>query len=281
MLGWCPPPSLQNRVSSSRTCLPQSHETTYEKPGLQPPHPIVIGFDLGVVDSSKSLHTQACDSPRSVLESHRPQSGSPYSPISALGSLLSDRACVASNGLKAEEVSAGERAYQSVMKIERATCGAERVGRYTTSDSVALFNCSRLPVSNNQRIERQSHCGGGREAHSYCTILSSYDEDDCYDCGLDISKSIFSTASPVSSQCMFKDQTMDFLSKCFRCRQKLADGKDIYMYRGDQAFCSQECRYKQIVADERKLQSPLVTPCYPRGSNDHRTVARATQAAFA
>ncbi|MCO5568839.1 hypothetical protein L7F22_022540 [Adiantum nelumboides] len=264
MLGWCPPPSLQNRISSSRTCLPQSHESTYEKPGLQPPHPIVIGFDLGIVDSSKSFHTQACDSPRSVLDSHRPQSGSPYSPLSALGSLLSDRACVASNGLKAEEVSAGERAYQSVMKIERATCGAE----------------SRLPVAKNQRMERQSHCGGGREAHSYCTILSSYDEDDCYDCGLDMSKSIFYTASPVSSQCMFKDQTMDFLSKCFRCRQKLADGKDIYMYRGDQAFCSQECRYKQIVADERKLQSPLVTPCYPRVTNDHRTVARATQAAL-
>ncbi|KAI3924819.1 hypothetical protein MKW98_031070 [Papaver atlanticum] len=43
----------------------------------------------------------------------------------------------------------------------------------------------------------------------------------------------------------------DFLSSCFLCRKKL-HGKDIYMYRGEKAFCSTECRYQQIAADERK-----------------------------
>ncbi|RZC85382.1 hypothetical protein C5167_041565 [Papaver somniferum] len=43
----------------------------------------------------------------------------------------------------------------------------------------------------------------------------------------------------------------DFLSSCYLCRKKL-HGKDIYMYRGEKAFCSTECRYKQIADDERK-----------------------------
>ncbi|XP_059637114.1 FCS-Like Zinc finger 14-like [Cornus florida] len=45
----------------------------------------------------------------------------------------------------------------------------------------------------------------------------------------------------------------DFLSSCHLCRKKL-HGKDIYMYRGESAFCSEECRYRQIVMDERKEQ---------------------------
>ncbi|XP_073156912.1 FCS-Like Zinc finger 13-like [Henckelia pumila] len=43
----------------------------------------------------------------------------------------------------------------------------------------------------------------------------------------------------------------DFLSSCNLCKKQL-HGKDIYMYRGDRAFCSSECRYSQIVMDERK-----------------------------
>ncbi|KAK6944714.1 Zf-FLZ domain [Dillenia turbinata] len=43
----------------------------------------------------------------------------------------------------------------------------------------------------------------------------------------------------------------DFLSSCHLCRKRL-QGKDIYMYRGEKGFCSTECRYRQIVMDERK-----------------------------
>ncbi|GFS38506.1 cyclin-dependent kinase, putative [Actinidia rufa] len=45
----------------------------------------------------------------------------------------------------------------------------------------------------------------------------------------------------------------DFLSSCHLCQKKL-HGKDIYMYRGEKAFCSTECRYRQIVMDDRKEQ---------------------------
>ncbi|CAL0320245.1 unnamed protein product [Lupinus luteus] len=44
--------------------------------------------------------------------------------------------------------------------------------------------------------------------------------------------------------------TSDFLSSCHLCRKKL-HGKDIYMYRGEKAFCSSECRSRQIMMEER------------------------------
>ncbi|KAH6769674.1 hypothetical protein C2S52_014477 [Perilla frutescens var. hirtella] len=43
-----------------------------------------------------------------------------------------------------------------------------------------------------------------------------------------------------------------FLENCFLCKHKLMPGKDIYMYKGDKAFCSVECRYRQIFMDEEE-----------------------------
>ncbi|KAI7740362.1 hypothetical protein M8C21_009435 [Ambrosia artemisiifolia] len=41
-----------------------------------------------------------------------------------------------------------------------------------------------------------------------------------------------------------------FLNSCHLCNKRL-HGKDIYMYRGEKAFCSPECRSRQIWMDER------------------------------
>ncbi|CAN6244930.1 unnamed protein product [Urochloa humidicola] len=41
-----------------------------------------------------------------------------------------------------------------------------------------------------------------------------------------------------------------FLQRCSLCHRELAEGMDIYMYRGDRAFCSEECRCRQIFMDE-------------------------------
>ncbi|CAN1129790.1 FCS-Like Zinc finger 15 [Linum perenne] len=43
-----------------------------------------------------------------------------------------------------------------------------------------------------------------------------------------------------------------FLEMCFLCGQKLLPGMDIYMYKGDRAFCSVECRYKHMNMDEQE-----------------------------
>ncbi|KAK9269772.1 hypothetical protein L1049_001550 [Liquidambar formosana] len=68
---------------------------------------------------------------------------------------------------------------------------------------------------------------------------------------------------------MMPFSTADFLSSCFLCKKKL-HGLDIFMYRGEKAFCSAECRSKQMISDDRKekcgsgAMKPLaysVSPC--------------------
>ncbi|KAH9621954.1 hypothetical protein KSS87_015593 [Heliosperma pusillum] len=44
--------------------------------------------------------------------------------------------------------------------------------------------------------------------------------------------------------------TNDFLSYCYHCKKKLEAGKDIYMYRGEKAFCSGDCRLEEISIEE-------------------------------
>ncbi|KAF5752191.1 hypothetical protein HS088_TW01G00098 [Tripterygium wilfordii] len=67
------------------------------------------------------------------------------------------------------------------------------------------------------------------------------------------SSSSTSTSKRVSQSSPFPVPT--FLEHCFLCRQKLLQGKDIYMYKGDRAFCSVECRCRQIFIDEEESPS--------------------------
>ncbi|WVZ21401.1 hypothetical protein V8G54_008723 [Vigna mungo] len=55
------------------------------------------------------------------------------------------------------------------------------------------------------------------------------------------------SAVNASQQSPFQEPT--FLHQCFLCRKRLLPGKDIYMYK---AFCSVECRCKQIFMDEEE-----------------------------
>ncbi|KAJ4901433.1 hypothetical protein Rs2_15384 [Raphanus sativus] len=50
----------------------------------------------------------------------------------------------------------------------------------------------------------------------------------------------------------FDNQQPHFLDSCFLCKKPLGDNRDIYMYRGDTPFCSEECRQEQIERDEAK-----------------------------
>ncbi|KVH89747.1 uncharacterized protein LOC112521931 [Cynara cardunculus var. scolymus] len=50
----------------------------------------------------------------------------------------------------------------------------------------------------------------------------------------------------------FEDQQPYFLDACFLCKKLLDGNTDIFMYRGDTAFCSEECRREQIDDDEDK-----------------------------
>lgn len=46
----------------------------------------------------------------------------------------------------------------------------------------------------------------------------------------------------------------DFLSSCDFCSKKLEEDRDIYMYRGEKAFCSSNCRDQVIIEDESKME---------------------------
>lgn len=52
--------------------------------------------------------------------------------------------------------------------------------------------------------------------------------------------------------------TAHFLRTCGLCQRRLAPGRDIYMYRGDTAFCSIECREQQMKHDDRKNKCLVV-----------------------
>ncbi|KAL8162733.1 hypothetical protein V2J09_014222 [Rumex salicifolius] len=55
------------------------------------------------------------------------------------------------------------------------------------------------------------------------------------------------SVSPYGS---FGCQFESFLSFCHTCRKSLDQGNDIYMLRGEKAFCSDECRYREILMEE-------------------------------
>ncbi|KAL0546190.1 hypothetical protein IC582_016096 [Cucumis melo] len=54
-------------------------------------------------------------------------------------------------------------------------------------------------------------------------------------------------------------ENANFLRACSLCSRPLVPGRDIYMYRGDRGFCSDECRQKQMKQDERMEKCSLAT----------------------
>lgn len=48
-----------------------------------------------------------------------------------------------------------------------------------------------------------------------------------------------------------KSAPENFLSFCHTCKKNLEQKIDIYIYRGDKAFCSRECRYQEMLLDDK------------------------------
>ncbi|KAK8703200.1 hypothetical protein V6N13_021526 [Hibiscus sabdariffa] len=78
----------------------------------------------------------------------------------------------------------------------------------------------------------------------------------------------------------FEEREPHFLDACFLCNKPLGNNQDIFMYRGDTPFCSEECRFKQIVMDEvnekrLKLSATLKALRNKEQSKSTSTVANA------
>ncbi|XP_020582491.1 uncharacterized protein LOC110026058 [Phalaenopsis equestris] len=75
--------------------------------------------------------------------------------------------------------------------------------------------------------------------------------------GID-SKALFSSAMKKKKKKKKKKPVLKhlsadhFLKFCCACSKELSLQNEVYMYRRDQGFCSVECRYQQILEDERK-----------------------------
>eukprot|EP00249_Psilotum_nudum_P021590 c28165_g1_i1 orf=534-1493(+) len=135
----------------------------------------------------------------------------------------------------------------------------------TQSPSTSRGNGDRQPWCSPVHVLEESLTGNSQGLRSHINKqeqLSVYSTS--ADMEMEVRQSIFSAASPASaSSCSDHSGLLleiDFLNTCYFCKRQLYPGKDVYMYRGDRAFCSVECRYQQIVIDERKEKysaSPL------------------------
>lgn len=264
-------------------------------------------------------------SPRSVLEpkalygiekvdSQEKQARSLRSPRSGLESLLSSPRCSwdkkGSEGIGLGIVAAiyAEETYSAKfwaneapkenadLSTQAVPLKCSTVCSPTLSKPIPIFQNNVLPTCRGMQENRaikvdhetlndSSRCHQGRRNQPR-SFRSDVDVD-VDDEESDIRESIFSTASPASS---CNDNwgglpAIDFLHSCYFCKRLLALGKDIYMYRGDRAFCSAECRYQQIVIDEHKERSSaaafsgkaVVAP----GASNHRSRVLVTTTAAA
>ncbi|KAK4428496.1 FCS-Like Zinc finger 6 [Sesamum alatum] len=100
---------------------------------------------------------------------------------------------------------------------------------------------------------------GSAEAHIYQPL----DPHNPFNGGFNqrFSGSAAAAASPRPSRRNSADfvGTAHFLRVCSLCKRRLIPGRDIYMYRGDSAFCSSECRQQQMTQDERKEKCSLAS----------------------
>ncbi|KAL7085573.1 hypothetical protein ACP275_14G288700 [Erythranthe tilingii] len=92
-------------------------------------------------------------------------------------------------------------------------------------------------------------------------VYQPFDLNNPYNGGLDQNymASAAAAAPPRGQRRNLAEITGNFLRACSLCKRRLIPGRDIFMYRGDSAFCSQECRQQQMNKDERKDKCSVVS----------------------
>ncbi|KAL8144133.1 hypothetical protein V2J09_017165 [Rumex salicifolius] len=93
-----------------------------------------------------------------------------------------------------------------------------------------------------------------------------------------MASAVFYCGSEEFSHQQISEQDDGFLDACFMCHKPLGFNHDIFMYRGNTAFCSEECRQEQIEIDEKKERRRNRRRVSPAGSAAAGSDARATVA---
>ncbi|MCO5582091.1 hypothetical protein L7F22_035982 [Adiantum nelumboides] len=251
---------------------PPPSSPAISKFGVGAPHRVIVGFDVRGTEENPKPLSDACESPRSVLESdalseyHRHISGCPPasspSPRSVLDRLLSGTesqpSCkegvaldVTTASIKGEEPARCKNTFDVSVEGNRPIdANVEQVNGIYPQKSSFVEEHTSTPVSDTAN-------------DSIDVDFSDNDDGDGHDhLAANMPGSIFCGVSPFSHCCSIDALAGDFLSACFFCKCCLLPGKDIFMYRGDRAFCSLECRYQQIVIDELKERHSAASNSY-------------------
>jgi hypothetical protein len=60
------------------------------------------------------------------------------------------------------------------------------------------------------------------------------------------------------------------LDACFLCKRDMASDRHLFMYRGDAAFCSEDCRQEQVDMDAVLAAPPVAHDATARSSGRRR-----------
>ncbi|KAG4972770.1 Protein MARD1 [Glycine max] len=110
-----------------------------------------------------------------------------------------------------------------------------------TSKSPRVFSASEMELSEDY-TRVISHGPNPRTTHIFDNCII---ESRCFDVGC--------SSSPLENVFLpphisYPSET--FMSFCFYCNKNLGQDMDIYMYRGERAFCSRECRDQGMMLEE-------------------------------
>ncbi|CAI0402008.1 unnamed protein product [Linum tenue] len=86
-------------------------------------------------------------------------------------------------------------------------------------------------------------------------LRKGIDDDDKYSTRREVGRTV-----PAPAAGNLVEEIGGFLNCCHLCNKQL-QGLDIYMYRGETAFCSSECRSSQIMIDEQQQKKQKKNKC--------------------
>ncbi|KAG9132532.1 hypothetical protein Leryth_008447 [Lithospermum erythrorhizon] len=79
------------------------------------------------------------------------------------------------------------------------------------------------------------------------------------------------------SLCEDNSQQPHFLDACSLCQRSLSHNSDIFMYRGNTPFCSQECRQEQIEIDEASEKRWKVSSKRSSSTNNNKHMNKSSE----
>ncbi|XP_042452668.1 FCS-Like Zinc finger 15-like [Zingiber officinale] len=119
---------------------------------------------------------------------------------------------------------------------------------FYVSDEGGEANKRAASIRVPEQAKRASTSGGGLEGLRI--VIHEGDEKGPNNV---LTKSVATTATSRPRRLPLPE--LGFLQTCCFCMRELKPCRDVYMYRGDQGFCSDECRSRQIDwANEESLK---------------------------